>query len=243
MPVPQHIQTISPRVLIIDNAVRRLMFKPSIPWKEHLDGAETTAVNIPSGAAIPPPSEFTHLILTGSEASIVSPEPWFEREAQLIWAAAEAGIRIIGSCFGHQMLVYALSGSEYVQHADPPEVGWAEIEMVESDPLFDGLPNPWRTFVYHFDAVVDPPPPWRKLGRTELCDTHVIRYGDLPIWGIQAHPEISARGAKRFLSLTLLFGRWPARRIIPALWKTPTLDDIVDPLLQRFLGDGATNRP
>jgi len=225
----------SQRVLIVDNAVRRLMFKPSIPWKEHLDGAETRAVNIPSGAAIPPPSEFTHLILTGSEASIVSPEHWFEREAELVRTAAERGIPIIGSCFGHQMLVYALSGSEYVRHADPPEVGWAEIEMVETDPLFDGLPNPWTTFVYHFDAVVDPPPPWRKLGRTELCDTHVIRYGDLPIWGIQAHPEISARRARRFLRLTLLLGRWPARQIIPALRNAPTLDNIFAPLLARFL--------
>jgi len=196
---------------------------------------ETEIVNLPSGERIPPLSGFTHMILTGSEASIISPAPWFAREAELIKTAAESGIRIIGSCFGHQMIVYALTGMEYLRRADPPEVGFARIEMTGADPLFDGLPNPWTSFVHHFDAVVDPPEPWLKLGRTDLCDTHVIRYGDRPIWGIQAHPEISIRRAKRFLRLTLLFGRWPARRIIASLRNAPTLDNIIDPLLDRFL--------
>lgn len=228
----------SARLLIADNSLHPCLFRPASLWRAHLNGVETETVNIPSGANIPPLSGVTHLILTGSEASILRPEPWFEVEAELIRNAVGLGLSVIGSCFGHQMLVYALSGPEYLRRADPPEVGFAKVEMIGSDPLFDGLPNPWTTFVYHFDTVIDPPAPWRKLGRTSSCDTHVLRYGDLPVWGIQAHPEISARQAKRFLWLTLLFGRKPLRYVLPGLCSAPPLSGIIDGLVRRFLEIG-----
>ena len=222
-------------VLIADNAAHRFLFNPSWDWKARLKGIETETVNVPSGAAIPPLDGFTHVILAGSRTSILQPKPWFEEEAELIREAVDRGIPILGSCFGHQMLVYALSGSGFLQRADPPEIGWAEIEMVESDPLFDGLPNPWSTFVCHFDEAVDPPEPWRKLGRTRRCDTHVLRYGDQPVWGIQPHPEISSRKAKLFVRFMLLFGRKPVRHILRALHTTPPRNDVADTVLRRFL--------
>ena len=192
-------------------------------------------MNVPSEKAIPPLDRFSHVILTGSEASILEPKPWFEVESKLIRDAVDRRIPILGSCFGHEMLVYALSGPECLHAADPPEVGWAEIEMVESDPLFDGLPNPWSTFVYHFGEVVDPPAPWRKLGRTRHCDTHVLRYGDRPVWGIQAHPEISSGKARLFLHITLLLGRKPPGHIFRALRNVPPKSNVAEAVLRRFL--------
>jgi len=224
-----------PRVLILDNAIHRHLYRPAWAWKAHLKGIETKTVNIPSGAPIPPLDGFTHLLVTGSEASILEPRPWFEREAVLLRTAVDRGTPILGSCFGHQMLVHALSGPEYLRPADPPEIGWAEIEMVASDPLFDGLANPWRAFVFHLGQAVDPPPPWRKLGRTRHCDTHVLRYGDRPVWGIQAHPEISSRKAKVFLRISLLLGLKPARHVLRALRDAPPRNDVAETVLQCFL--------
>ncbi len=147
-----------PRVLIADNSEHPFLSRPSSHWEAHLNGVKTVAVNIPSGQGSPSLSGFTHLILTGSEGSILRPEPWFEAEVELVRRAVERGLRVIGSCFGHQLLVYALSGPEYLHPADPPEVGFTPVGMTGPDPLFDRLPNPWTTFVYHFDAVIDPPP-------------------------------------------------------------------------------------
>jgi GMP synthase-like glutamine amidotransferase len=222
-------------VLILDNAVHRLLFKPSCHWKAHLKGIDTRIVNVPSGGPIPPLDGFSHIILTGSESSILEPKPWFAEEAELIRNAVERGVPILGSCFGHQMLVYALSGPEFLRRSEPPEVGWAQIEQIGPDPLFEGLPNPWSTFVYHFDEVADPPDPWRKLGQTRHCDTHVLRYGDRPAWGIQPHPEISSRKVKLFLCVTLLLGRKPVRPIFHALRSVPPRNDVADTVLRRFL--------
>jgi len=224
-----------PGVLIVDNAVHRVLFHPSWHWRAHLKTAATHFCNLPSGASVPPLGRFSHVILTGSEASILQPMPWFDAEVALIREIVDRGLPLLGSCFGHQMLVYALSGSEYVARSDPPEVGWAEIECTGRDPLLDGLPNPWSTFVYHFDEVVDPPAPWRKLGRTMHCDTHVLRYGDRPVWGIQAHPEMSSRKARHFLRLAMVAGLKPARHVLRALRNVPPRNDVADRILARFL--------
>jgi GMP synthase (glutamine-hydrolysing) len=224
-----------PRVLIADNAVHRLLFRPASHWAAHLKGIKTRTVNVPAGAQIPPLEEFTHLILTGSEASILRHEPWFDIEAAFVREAVDRAIPILGSCFGQQMLVYALSGLEYLHAAETPEVGWAQVEMIGSDPLLDDLPDPWDTFVFHFDHAIDPPPPWRKLGRTRDCDTQVLRYGDHAVWGIQAHPEISRREARLSLLVALLFGLRPARQILRALRTVPPRNDVARTIVKRFL--------
>jgi len=224
-----------PSVLIVDNAVHRLLFKPSWHWKPYMRGINTRTVNLPSGASIGSLDRITHLLLTGSETTILKPQPWFEREAALIREAVRRDISILGSCFGHQMLVYALSGPDYLRRSAPPEVGWAHIEMTNSDPLFEGLPNPWSTFVYHFDEVVDPPEPWRTLGRTKHCPTHLLRYGDQPIWGIQPHPEISSGKSRFFLCATLLLGGKSARHIGHALRNVPPRNNVAERIVRQFL--------
>jgi len=223
------------RVLIVDNAVHRFLFKPPWHWKAHLKGVDIKVVNLPAGHRVPSLDRFTHLILTGSEASIVEPKPWFDVEAKLIRDAVAIGIPTLASCFGHQMLVYALSGPEYLRRSCPPEVGWADIEMIEEDPLFEGVANPWRTFVYHFDEVSAPPPPWRVLGKSNVCPVHVIRYGNHQVWGIQPHPEMSSRKAILFMRFTLLLGRKPSRHILRAIRNVPPRNDVAEIVVRRFL--------
>jgi GMP synthase-like glutamine amidotransferase len=225
----------SPRVLLVDNAVHRFLFKPTWHWKAYLREVSVSVVNVPSGRALPAIEGFSHIILTGSEASILERKPWFSTEVELIRRAVELGIPILGSCFGHQMLVYALSGPEWVRASNPPEVGWAEIEMLGSDELFQDLPNPWRTFVYHFDEAFDPPAPWVRLGRTAHCTTHVLRYGRSPVWGIQAHPEISTRKAKLFIQVSGILGRKPLQHVLHTLRHAPPPVPVADRLVDRFL--------
>lgn len=224
----------APRILIVDNAVHRHLFRPHWPWKAHFRGVAVDVINLPASRNVPSLDGYTHLLLTGSEASILRPKPWFEREGALIRAAIGKGLPILGSCFGHQMLVYTLSGPGFLRKATTPEIGWTDVEMSAFDPLFQGIANPWRTFVYHFDEAA-PPPPWRILGRSKACEAHVIRFGDLPVWGLQAHPEISSVRAKAILRLTLLLGQKPARHIIRALRNAPPRNDVASVVVRHFL--------
>lgn len=225
----------SVRLLLLDNAVHRVLLRPPWHWNTHLRGVARTVINVPSGRRIPPVAEHTHLLVTGSEASILDPKPWFEREAAAIREAAACGLPILGSCFGHQMLVYALSGSQHLRRCVKPEIGWVALQFLHRDDLFVSTPNPWHTFTVHFDEVADPPPPWRVLARSADCATHILRYGDRPIWGIQAHPELSLAKARLFLGAYLLVSGRDRRRTLLAMRAPSREDRITGDLVRRFL--------
>jgi len=227
-----------PRVLILDNAVHRLLFRPPWHWRTYLRDADVDVVNVPSGRSIPSLDAYSHIVVTGSEASIIEPAAWFEREAEIIRDAVDRGLAVLGSCFGHQMLVYALSGPEHVRRSSTPEIGWIALEKRDDDELLADAPDPWHTFSYHFDEVVDPPPPWRVLARSAGCPVQVIRYGDRPIWGIQPHPELPLAKARLFLGVYLLLARRERRRLVSAMRKPSHEDRVAGAIATRFLAAG-----
>ena len=228
----------STRVLILDNSLNRTIYRPVRQWKRHLDGVPVDSVHMPSEEQVASLDDYTHIIITGSTASLVEPPEWAEAEAELVREAERRGLAMLGSCFGHQMLVYALSGSEHVARAESAEVGWVAVEMNGDDPLFADFPNPWHAFAWHYDEVVGPPDPWRVLGSTSICGIAVIRYGDAPIWGLQLHPESTPCDSKTLLLLQKVFRDWDSKEINAALCQTPQDDQIIGILVERFLSAG-----
>jgi len=73
-----------------------------------------------------------------------------EAEARLLRNAHQAGLPILGICYGAQMLAHALGGS--VHPAERPEVGWCEVETTEPLVIPQG---PWLQ--WHYDTFVVPP--------------------------------------------------------------------------------------
>jgi len=193
------------RILLLNLMVNQQMNDPVGQWSRLFGGVPFDAVHVPGGEAIPDFEGFTHLIISGSEASIVDPEPWMHKTADRVREAAEAGLAILGNCFGHQLLAWSLSGPEYTRRAPEPEVGWIEMSIVEDDPLLDGVPRSWHSFAFHLDEVCNLPSPWRTLASNTSCSHQVIRYGDRPIWGIQPHPEIAPDEGKKLLLAAKLF--------------------------------------
>ena len=223
------------RVLILDGSVHPDIYRPADEWRMLMEDVPSDVVHLPSGDRIPEVSDYSHMIVTGSEASITEPAPWYERESRAIVEAEQKNLSILGSCFGHQMLAVALSGPEYAVSSKTPEIGWTEVEFTAEDELFRGLPNPFWVFSSHFDEVRSPPAPWKTLASTDRCDVHIMRYGEKNIWGIQAHPEIPPDDA-----IVLLKGfveKFPEKAdlIRPALESEPKDDGIAYTIVSRFL--------
>ncbi len=230
------------RVLILDNSLERPIYRPERQWAVVLGDVPTDRVHMPTLEADVSLELYTHVIITGSTASVVEPSEWIDAEANLVREAAEMELAILGSCFGHQLLVYALSGPEHVQHADAPEIGWIEILMDEveaaSDPVFAEIPAVWHAFAWHSDEVVDPPAPWHVLGSSTGCDVHVIRFGDENIWGLQSHPETPVHTARTLLQLQRIFFDWHSEEIASALRQPPQDDGMIVAIVERFLAVG-----
>lgn len=223
------------RVLILDGSIHPEFYRPVNDWKTLLGAVAADVVHLPSGERVRDLATYSHVIVTGSEASIVNPEPWYEAEIAAVREAHALGLPMLGSCFGHQMLALALSGPSSVSASATPEVGWIPIHRVHDDPLFASLPDPFHVFASHFDEVRFPPPPWCVLLKSADCGVQAMRYGDKPIWGIQAHPEITPERAITLMKGFL--GRHPEKGPIikPALVMTPKDDGAGGVIVNRFL--------
>jgi GMP synthase (glutamine-hydrolysing) len=132
----------------------------------------------------------SHLILSGSTCSITEENPTTEPSIALVWDALRRGVPVLGICYGHQLIVRALLGRDHVRRATAPEFGWLPIHWDEPGrPWFDGLPNPFRVFVGHFDEVCDLPEGWNVLARSAGCRVHAFECPVLRVVGFQFHPE------------------------------------------------------
>ena len=176
------------RVAIVDNAIDHAVYRPVAHWRRWLD--------VPAEAYLAREGRFpdledgvTHLILTGSEASILDRAPWAEAEAALVRRAVAAGTAVLGSCWGHQLMAYALAGEACVRRAAAPEVGWIPIRVLEGGDVLGPAGTAW-TFAVHFDEVTGLDARFEILAETEACRIQAFRLRGRPVWGIQPHPEI-----------------------------------------------------
>ncbi len=121
---------------------------------------------------------------------LVSPGPCTPNEAGVSVEAMrrfpEAGVRTLGVCLGHQSLAQAFGGK--VVQGEPVHGKTATIEH-DGRTIFTGLPNGLRVGRYH-SLVVDPDLP-DELEQTALGGGVVmaIRHRELPVEGVQFHPE------------------------------------------------------
>jgi GMP synthase-like glutamine amidotransferase len=104
---------------------------------------------------------------------------WVGSETQLVRDAADAGVPLLGVCFGGQLLAQAFGGS--VKRSTVPEIGWYDVESDHLDLLPGG-----RWFQWHFDRWTLPP------GATEIART--ANSSQAFVLGralaLQFHPEI-----------------------------------------------------
>ena len=121
---------------------------------------------------------------------VISPGPCTPREAGVSIEAArafpEAGIPTLGVCLGHQSLVEAFGGRTI--RGEPVHGKDAEIQH-DGNGFLRGLDNPLRAGRYH-SLVADPELPSELELTATLGDVVMgVRHRDLPVEGVQFHPE------------------------------------------------------
>lgn len=137
--------------------------------------------------------EAAALLELGAHALVVSPGPGRPENAgvsmECIRLFAEAGAPVLGVCLGHQA-IGRLFGGKIVQ-AGAIMHGKTSSIRHDGRGVFAGAPNPLEATRYH-SLVIDPatcPELLEVSARSDDGEIMGVRHRELPVEGVQFHPE------------------------------------------------------
>ncbi|MFB6201651.1 MAG: type 1 glutamine amidotransferase [Halorhabdus sp.] len=149
-----------------------------------------------SDGTIPPVPESAQwtddgVVVSGSQTAVYADQDWIDRTAAWVADAVAVGVPILGICWGHQLLAQALGGQ--VGPMSDYELGYATIDRVAEDPLFDGIGESFRAFESHSDGVQRLPDDATLLAKNERA---VQAFRVENALGVQFHPEYDIETAR-----------------------------------------------
>lgn len=99
----------------------------------------------------------------------------------------EAGVPVLGICYGMQLLAHQLGGR--VSPGEKHEYGHTVLHQAEDSELFADLPPSMPVWMSHGDHIVEPPPGFRSLAYSDNSPIAVMG-NERGILGLQFHPEV-----------------------------------------------------
>ncbi|WP_422448685.1 glutamine-hydrolyzing GMP synthase [Thermoanaerobacterium sp. DL9XJH110] len=138
------------------------------------------------------------IIFSGGPASVYSENaPVCDRRI------FEAGIPVLGICYGMQLMCHLLGGR--VEPARTREYGRAELMVDDEDRLFQGLEQNMIVWMSHSDSILQLPEGFRTLAHTRNTPHAAVGNGS-NLFGVQFHPEVVHTPRGREILNNFLFG-------------------------------------
>jgi para-aminobenzoate synthetase component 2 len=128
-----------------------------------------------------------------ADGVLVSPGPGTPERAgasmDIVRDCAEQGRPVLGVCLGHQAIGVVWGATV----ARAPELLHGKTSVVHHDgvAVLAGLPQPFVATRYHSLTVLPEtiPEELEVIGRTESGIVMALRHRELPVYGVQFHPE------------------------------------------------------
>ena len=141
------------------------------------------------------------IILSGGPASVM--EEGAPRAPQAVF---DAGVPVLGICYGEMAMAQQLGGKVEGGHAR--EFGRSDIRIEKESPLLAGLGNIGDTepvWMNHGDKIVAMPPGFAVVATSEHSPYAVIADEKRKLYGIQFHPEVAhtPRGAEMYRNFVI----------------------------------------
>lgn len=131
------------------------------------------------------------IILTGGPNSVYDmSSPHYDK------ALFEAGVPILGICYGAQLMAWSLGGK--VATAPVSEYGKTDVNIDQSGRLFGDVSSRTVAWMSHTDYIAEPPEGFRITASTPVCPVAAMEDDSRKLYATQFHPEVthSAEGMK-----------------------------------------------
>ena len=124
------------------------------------------------------------IILSGGPASIYS-----EKSPKPDSKIFDAGIPILGICYGHQLIVDHFGGK--IKRIDRREYGRADLIIDNKQDLFSNIDNEMiKCWMSHGDAAEVLPEEFKILAHTPSSPSAAVGNNQKGFYGLQFHPEV-----------------------------------------------------
>lgn len=139
------------------------------------------------GSYPPDPGSFDGYVITGSRHSVYEPLCWIDALGRFVRNLVESGGRVVGVCFGHQLIAHVLGGETRAS-----DRGWGVgvhvAQVVAREPWMHPESQEFALLCSHKDQVVRLPGGARLFAVSDFCPNagYVI---DDSVITFQGHPE------------------------------------------------------
>lgn len=126
--------------------------------------------------------KYKAIILTGGPASVYE-----EGSPKCDKSLFEAGIPVLGICYGAQLMAYVLGGK--VEKAAKREYGNAALSLADSL-LFNGVVKKTTCWMSHTDYIKELPKGFKVVATTDSCPCAAMENAEAGLYAVQFHPEV-----------------------------------------------------
>ncbi|MCG8413899.1 MAG: glutamine-hydrolyzing GMP synthase, partial [Pseudomonadales bacterium] len=109
----------------------------------------------------------------------------------------QTGLPILGICYGMQTMAEEFGGK--VEASAKSEFGFAQVNVTDTCALLEGIEDritevgesQLDVWMSHGDKVTEVPPDFRLVAATDSAPIAAMCHVELPLFGIQFHPEVT----------------------------------------------------
>ncbi|MDB5447294.1 MAG: glutamine amidotransferase, class [Phenylobacterium sp.] len=150
------------------------------------DAFDYSVFAVDEGELPPSPETCEAYLVTGASAGVYDPLPWIG-ELKGFLNAAKGRARLVGVCFGHQVMAEAFGG-QVIKSPKGWGLGEQTYEILRREPWMDEA-REVRLPGSHQDQVVEAPRGAEVVAASGFTPIGALAYRDQPAISIQLHPE------------------------------------------------------
>jgi GMP synthase (glutamine-hydrolysing) len=96
---------------------------------------------------------------------------------------------LLGVCYGAQLMAFQLGGG--VKKSNNREYGRSFLQPIHKSKLLNHIPTNSQIWMSHGDSIAEVPKHFTITAKTEDIPVAAFEHKELPVYGIQFHPEVT----------------------------------------------------
>jgi len=148
--------------------------------------------------------DFDAVILSGTEG-LLSKASDRKQFSELTDIIRNINMPILGICGGEQLI--GLAYGKPIVPTGRLVRGYRNIEILDADPFFEGLPKVVSVMQSHYEIVESLPAGFKLLARSNTAPIEALRSSKALVYGVQFHPEFNNKQHPAGARILANFGR------------------------------------